>query len=852
MTNLFQFFGIFARGSKAVARTDAGTGGQPQRRLCPCKSQSPLSAFVGAIALGLAVWSLPARAQRVPTTRDILPVLSLPDPRLDDTTAYEGYRTRFYRDSRGNTLQIYLRRNEGRVVNLWADAANESIGFTARDSAGAPAALAFASEIAFIADSGRTRFVNYRLTSPGPRLALGWFLLGTMRIERDFQYWRKHLDPYSAPAFHVAELDTLVHRMAALPEKERRGELALLHARTIGELRARLEPSINIVHVGSRDVIRVVQRSLDARNTLAIEIGVDTTRARVRQVGRAVDVDAKSGAPIELSIRVATDAAPLTPLTRSEIFDRPFLAFADSASRRDPRVERQLRAVELLSSREKLMAGLPNFATYFGRDQMMSALMMQSVWTPAMMEHVIGSVLRKLAPNGEVSHEEALGGQAIRENAAEYVRLLDSARALGRTAPRDTAVLMSRARIVLGSIERVRENYHMIDDEFQLPVLVARYLGDRRLTAEAKRAFLNGRENGQSRLALLVKELEVVASRAAPYAERQDATNLVGFAPRDATHWESESWRDSGAGYANGRFAMDINAIWVPMSLEAIGEIIDAIHAIGLGMSGTTLGPNFARFLSDRGSLQAAERAWGGAVRHFVVRLSPAEIEARIGAKLASLPENERRYWQSLVTSTNAARDSISFLALSLDAAGNPIPVMNTDPATALFLVDLTGKTLTPLSVEPFRNLDPFVRQYPVGLFVDGLGPVVANDAYASPEVWTAFERDRYHSPRVVWGREVNLITLGLAHQLADAVDARGRPHDPSLAGYVTSLTTALRRIQSAVDASGLRHFELWSYRIDGNRLQPVRYGTSSDVQLWNTTSLAVQFALSRLPRGVR
>jgi hypothetical protein len=499
------------------------------------------------------------------------------------------------------------------------------------------------------------------------------------------------------------------------------------------------------------------------------------------------------------------------------------------------------------------MAGLPNFATYFGRDQMMSALMMQPVWTPAMMEHVIGSVLRKLAPNGEVSHEEALGGQAIREGAAEYVRIVDSARALARAAvaasARDTAVLMARARIVLGGLERVRENYHMIDDEFQLPVLVARYLGDRRLTAEAKRAFFNGRENGETRVALLVKELEVVVSRAAPYAARQDAANLVGFAPRDATRWESESWRDSGAGYANGRFAMDINAIWVPMALDAIGEIIDSIHAIGLGLSGTTLGPTMARYLSDRSTLQAAERAWGGAVRHFIVRLDPGELETRIGAKLASLPENERRYWRGVMAASGATRDSLSFLALSLDASGNPIPVMNTDPATALFLLDLSGKTFTPVSVEPFRNLEPFVRQYPVGLFVEGLGPVVANDAYASPEVWSAFEADRYHSPRVVWGREVNLITLGLAHQLATTVDNRGRPRDPVLAAYVASLTSALRRTQAAVNASGLRQFELWSYHIDNDRLQPVRYGTSSDVQLWNTTALAVQWALARLPR---
>jgi hypothetical protein len=30
--------------------------------------------------------------------------------------------------------------------------------------------------------------------------------------------------------------------------------------------------------------------------------------------------------------------------------------------------------------------------------------------------------------------------------------------------------------------------------------------------------------------------------------------------------------------------------------------------------------------------------------------------------------------------------------------------------------------------------------------------------------------------------------------------------------------------------------------------LLPMRYGTASDVQLWSTTDLAVQFALSRLP----
>jgi len=50
----------------------------------------------------------------------------------------------------------------------------------------------------------------------------------------------------------------------------------------------------------------------------------------------------------------------------------------------------------------------------------------------------------------------------------------------------------------------------------------------------------------------------------------------------------------------------------------------------------------------------------------------------------------------------------------------------------------------------------------------------------------------------------------------------------------------------TAVDRSGLRHAELWSYRIDNGRLVPTRYGTSSDVQLWSLTDLAVQYLLNR------
>jgi hypothetical protein len=74
----------------------------------------------------------------------------------------------------------------------------------------------------------------------------------------------------------------------------------------------------------------------------------------------------------------------------------------------------------------------------------------------------------------------------------------------------------------------------------------------------------------------------------------------------------------------------------------------------------------------------------------------------------------------------------------------------------------------------------------------------------------------------------VNLLLLGLAN--LSGSDAK----------------SALSRALRAVEGSGLGYNELWSYRIEKGRLLPVRYGTSSDVQLWNTTDLAVEFVLSR------
>ena len=736
------------------------------------------------------------------------PYPAFPESGLDDPAAYEGYATRVYQDASRNAFQVYLKGSTGRVVNLWADAANESVGFTVRDSSGKPAELAWGSPGAVVARSAHTRSVSYVVELPSP-VRVGLLLLGSMRVERDLQYAARDTLPLDATPFPQPELSELIDRIARLKPAEQARHLSLLGVKKIDALRARLRPSVTMKVGDTAWVVRVEQPSFDGKNHLWLALEGDTRETAPALSGSTVTIRRPAGGPVRLTIRITTDAPALTPLGRAEIFNDEFHRFlaqvrADTAHPlRFRRLEREVRGVELLSYREKLMAGLPNFATYFGRDMLMTAILMQPVWAPAMSEHVVASALGKLSPAGDVSHEEALGGQAIRENAAEYNRLVSAGQ-------------LARARALLGRLAATRENYIMVDDDFQLPVVAARYLADPRVPADRKRDFLRA----QRHLARLVSNLAFVARQATPYVHDPVATNLVSFprAPDGGGGWLATSWRDSRAGYGGGRFAMDVNAIWVPHALEAVGTIFDALKQLGV-MPVIHEGP-LAAYARDRALLQQAVTTWRGAERYFRVALAPKDVSDRVAARLRWLPPAEREYWNTVAQRAGAPADTLRFLALSLDASGRPIPIVNTDPAM-LLLVDSLGRDRT------LELIGPIMQPYPWGLFVDGLGPLVANDAYATRDVWEAFRRDRYHSPFVVWGRDVNALLAGLARQRGNGLD------------------TTVSRIEAAVDRSGLRHAELWSYTIENDRLVPSRYGTSSDVQLWSLTDLAVQYLLN-------
>ncbi|CAN5586153.1 hypothetical protein BH09GEM1_BH09GEM1_20560 [soil metagenome] len=798
------------------------------------------------------------------------PVLAFPERGLDDSAAYQGYKTRIFRDAAGNSLQVYLDARAQRVVHLWADAEDESLGFTARATNGRAADLDWNGAGALNSRRRSARSFEYALVARNQRIIIGWFQLGSMRVERDLQYAERQKAAFSEAPFVVAEVDRLSQAIASLDASERQRHLTLLHAADLTTLRARTRPTIVTLMDSRVAVTRVFQPALDGLDTLVLEIRTDPAKVETLLAGDSLSLAARSGNGIPFRVRITTTGRALHPLRRDQMFNAPFRAFlmtavprsavaTDTTSLRARRLERQVRGLELLSSREKLMAGMPTYATYFGRDMLMTALMMHSVWQHQMSEFVIASALRKLSPEGQVSHEEALGGQAVRESASEYAVLIDSSRALRASGNAHSAdSRLAQAGEVLKELRRVRENYHMIDAAFQFPIVVARWIGDSSISAARKRAFLlDSTENGEPRVRRLMRELALVSRLTAPYASAPVTVNLIPFAPRDSGRWASQSWRDSNVGYAGGRYAMDVNAIWAPHALESVEIIVSALRGIGLDPEAIARRAGEAApmaalltYIQQPASLERAVTTWSDADRHFVVRLTPSEVQARTRARLAAMNDEERKHWSGVLDRTRADRDSLSFLALSLDTDGRPIPVANSDPSTRLFLGDIgaasaivTARTRD----EVRRDVSLFARPYPVGLLIDSVGPVVANDAYAGPSTWRDFERDRYHGPRVVWGRENNLFLLGTMHRIDEASTSAAR-HDPANAAYVRELRAAVDKVLAAVQASGF-HSELWSYEVRGDRVTPVRYGSGSDVQLWSTTDLVVQYERYRIGR---
>lgn len=471
--------------------------------------------------------------------------------------------------------------------------------------------------------------------------------------------------------------------------------------------------------------------------------------------------------------------------------ERPLTAI-DSTSLLTATAARDTRARDVLtflSYREKYLAGSWRFDTYFGRDTMMSLTLLAPVLQHLAIESGIGSVLTRLAPDGEVAHEEDIGEFAVLRNIKE-----------GR-----------------GAVDTPIYDYGMIDDDFMLAPLTAYWLLDNEGRTRAAKFFSERNAAGQRQGDALVKNFLWVVERTAAFAADPKPTNLVGLKEGRMTG----QWRDSEEGLGRGRYAYDVNAVFVPAALEAIDRLVTS------GLVDAYLSDTQRRTLQKA---HAQHDVWSRkAPSMFVVALPARQARDQVAAYAAAIGVDSR---EPLAALDSGLHDqSLTFNALSLDATGKPIPVMHSDDGFALLF---TKPTLAQLQ----RSIDALMRPFPAGLMTP-IGLLVANPAFTDRAVQSRFGNDAYHGT-VVWSWQQAVLAAGLSRQLARS--------DLS-AALRTRLEMARAQLWKAIDATHtLRASELWSWSFANGQYRPEAFGQhnahvdeSNAAQLWSTVFLSFQ-----------
>ncbi|PXX71135.1 hypothetical protein DFR70_101557 [Nocardia tenerifensis] len=485
-------------------------------------------------------------------------------------------------------------------------------------------------------------------------------------------------------------------------------------------------------------------------------------------------VTAGADGRITLRVTAATGDTPLTPLSGADLFNGHERDLAGAKN-----------TLTFLSYREKFLAGSWRFDTYFGRDTLISMMLLKPVLAPEAIEAGIRSVLARLGPAGQVAHEESLSEFAI----------------------------LTRQR-KQGSLDAAPiYDYNMIDENYVLAPVVAAHLLDDPAGAERAPAYLAAAlDNSATTLGqALVRNLRLVATTTAAFARDPRYQNLIALQEgRD-----SGQWRDSGIGLGGGRYPYDVNAILAPAALEATARLLD--HGV--------LDP----FLSqdDRMELSfaaAAAKTWRAeAPRLFTVTRDAEQARAAIGSYAA-------RIGVPATDALAAVEGPITFPGVALDAGGTPIPIMQSDDT-----FDLLFGTPPPEILD--KQVSTLFRPFPLGLRT-GAGMVVANPVFADPNLQARFTTHDYHGT-VVWSWVQAALASGLHRQL-DRTDLPAPVRD--------RLVAARKALWQVIDAAqSMASSELWSWRFENGGYRIAPFGASEgDVtesnaaQLWSSVYLAI------------
>ncbi|RFU81149.1 glycogen debranching enzyme [Trichoderma arundinaceum] len=493
-------------------------------------------------------------------------------------------------------------------------------------------------------------------------------------------------------------------------------------------------------------------------------------------------------------------------------------------------------SLSFFSYTEKLLAGGWRFLTYFGRDSMLAALLLQPVLSTgngSAIEAVIGAALERVnRTDGSVCHEETIGDYATFVNLQNNI----TSTAAGFTYP-------------------------MIDTDYYLPVLMARYFSS---SPERIAPLLDTKAGAidVTNLNLTWGDLSYttaskIMNLTAAFEQNQTVDNLIALKPDQIVG----QWRDSTYGIANGRIPFDVNCALAPAALYAISSLA--------AMPGVY--PNNS--VTRNWTAVAAQRAkvWEDKTLQFFQHNMTTETAVTRLKQYTS----KNTFYNGPTNGDSVANYStdgtvIDYgLAINSTTAPEIIPITHTDTGFRHYLLNATDDEQLTTFINASAN--SILRPFPAGLNTP-VGVVVANPALSNNDVLIAnFTNSAYHGT-VVWSWQLALMAKGFERQLerchatnvtdipSSITNATAIPQFCSNKGVYTALKSAYNKLWDIIDDNAEQlESEVWSWTYNGGKngteadfkfsplgvLPPppgVGGGTESDVrQLWSLTFLSVQ-----------
>ncbi|OTA98031.1 hypothetical protein M426DRAFT_17837 [Hypoxylon sp. CI-4A] len=466
-----------------------------------------------------------------------------------------------------------------------------------------------------------------------------------------------------------------------------------------------------------------------------------------------------------------------------------------------------VESLAFLSYSSKLLAGAWRFLTYFGRDSLISLLLLKPILSDGeggAIEAILEAAIERINPDdGSVCHEETIG---------DYASYINGQQGIESTDPLC--------------------DYKMVDTDFFLPIAINEYFVNsavgqtRRDEFFARKASFLPASRGFLYGNLTLATAEKIMKLTAAFEQSPVKENLVHLNKGQSVG----QWRDSPNGLGGGQIPYDVNTALVPAALKSIASL----SKNGLFPSR----PEWEKVANERATF------WEDNTLSFFQVSVPVD-EAKDQLKdYVSVSGFAGEVDISGLTSPVVFHG----LALGDKNGGSIVKVMNTDDCFRLFL--LNGTDEAQLVAFLSQTADNILRPFPLGLSTT-VGLVVANPAYGDGSVNVGdFTESSYHGT-VVWSWQLAMMAAGLERQLERCGNEKlAYCADSELHGR---LVKAYNHLWDLIDANR-EHLssEVWSWVYRDGDFQYIPLGAlpppngqspvESDIrQLWSLAFLAIK-----------